>query len=229
MIVKQIVNRYDFISTVDCRPTDCPEDDGLHSFSVSVSAANYCWQDLQDVGISASLIIVPKAHFDTLEADYAIDPDSIQMPSHIEIFYNGNDIAGIAHVTSDQVEFSNIKFTSLKKEHYGDQELNQLDATYYFTDPESSFYVSDTTLYERATYAAFTYKEQDVPLETVWYTMYSGSLEVSYNLGSSSRRVLLQQEADQASVDVNSQAVSFQKVRMLLKIFILMMLYYSFN
>ena len=50
----------------------------------------------------------------------------------------------------------------------------------------------DQTLLERDTFASFTYQEADVPPETTFYTRYIATVEVSYELNSSSRRMLLQ-------------------------------------
>ena len=161
-----------------CQPTDCI-DNKVHNILIELTAANYCWQDLASIDISADLITVSKSTLDLYISDYnsfKADPANNMkpdLPSTETLFYNDAEVSGIAYVSSNQVYFDTVEIKALNKEHYTDSG---------FIDSVANYDIfSQSTLTSDIDYASFTYTEVDIPLETVWFTRYTATLELSYD------------------------------------------------
>ena len=190
---------YDFTANVACLPTDCSEAKSF-DFTVILDVANFCWQDLESVSISASLGTTSKANHDVYMIAYDADP-SVGYTS-VTAFDNGADISGIISVTSDQVELSNVDIVSASRQHYSDADRTVAEG--------SAKDVLENEV-NKATVASFTYQENDVALESTYYTTYTATVEVSYNFGGARRRMLLSTDDTEASTQkiVTAETVSF--------------------
>ncbi|NDG54316.1 MAG: hypothetical protein EBY39_15045, partial [Flavobacteriia bacterium] len=192
---------YDFTAGITCLPTDCTESKTF-DFTVILDVANFCWQDLESVGISASLGTTSKANHDVFMIAYDVDP-SVGYTS-VTAFENGADISGIVSVVSDNVELANVDIVSASRQHYSDADRSVAEG--------SPLDVLQNEV-NKATVASFTYQENDVALESTYYTTYTATVEVSYNFGGSRRRMLLSTEesSDASSVNkiVTAETVSF--------------------
>ena len=190
---------YDFTASVSCLPSDCSEAKTF-DFTVILDVANFCWQDLESVSISASLGTTSKANHDAYMIAYDADP-SVGYTS-VTAFDNGADISGIISVTSDQVELSNVDIVSASRQHYSDADRTVAEGS-----------AKDVLQNEvnKATVASFTYQENDVALESTYYTTYTATVEVSYNFGGARRRMLLSTDDSEASTQkiVTAETVSF--------------------
>merc|ERR1712054_63223 len=171
---------YDITATVECQGVDfglggqhsedvCGEADTVDTFTAELVASNYCWQRLADVETDADFITVSKADFDAWQA-------------------------GIITVTSDQVaNFDGVELTTMTKTHHDSSDYNTFGASSY--DLVNGALTLGVTIYDSANsnggsdWAAFTYQENDVPLETTQYVRYSGSVTIS-NFDFGSRRLL---------------------------------------
>jgi hypothetical protein len=175
---------YDFEATDNCRPADCFETN-TRNFTVSLTAADYCWQSLADVDVTGELILTLGDTLESFDIDYAFDATTAA-PQHTQVFENYQDIAGIAYITSDQVIISNVEMIEADRSLY--KNLNK-------TTLVSSTNLFDVTndIRSRATWASFKYYEDDIPLEDQYYVHYSAKVIVSYNLGATTdltRRLL---------------------------------------
>merc|ERR1712054_105403 len=190
---------YDITATVECQGVDfglggqhsedvCGEADTVDTFTAELVASNYCWQRLADVETDADFITVPKADFDAWQAG------GTKPASHVSTFANLDEIAGIITVTSDQVaNFDGVELTTMTKTHHDSSDYNTFGASSY--DLVNGAQTLGVTIYDSANnnggsdWAAFTYQENDVPLETTQYVRYSGSVTIS-NFDFGSRRLL---------------------------------------
>merc|ERR1712178_497462 len=180
---------YDITATVECQGVDfglggqhsedvCGEADTVDTFTAELVASNYCWQRLADVETDADFITVPKDDFDAWQAG------GTKPASHVSTFANLDEIAGIITVTSDQVaNFDGVELTTMTKTHHDSSDYNTFGASSY--DLVNGALTLGVTIYDSANsnggsdWAAFTYQENDVPLETTQYVRYSGSVTIS--------------------------------------------------
>merc|ERR1712054_438349 len=190
---------YDITATVECQGEDyglgtqhsedvCGEADTVDTFTAELVASNYCWQRLADVETDADFITVSKADFDAWQAG------GTKPASHVSTFAHLDEIAGIITVTSDQVaNFDGVELTTMTKTHHDSSDYNTVGASSY--DLVNGAQTLGVTIYDSANnnggsdWAAFTYQENDVPLETTQYVRYSGSVTIS-NFDFGSRRLL---------------------------------------
>ncbi len=191
---------YDFNADIDCLPADCAEDTSpiLKSFTVELSAANYCWQDLESVEVTGELKTLLKVDHDVYKLAYTNDPSTASF-SPATVFSNGDEISGIVSVSSDQVVLTNVDLTSASRQHYSDS-ARQVTAG-------SALDVLQNE-YNEDTWASFTYTESDVPLESTRYTTYTATVELSYDFGSNSRRMLLDIDTQRQLLQSDSDAIA---------------------
>ena len=123
----------------------------------------------------------------------------------VTAFDNGADISGIVLVSSPNVELSNVDITSASRQHYKDTERSEIagDALDVLQNKVS-----------KATVASFTYTETDVPIESTYYTTYTATVEVTYNLPTGARRRMLlstdeSSESNNVNKIVTAESVSF--------------------
>jgi hypothetical protein len=181
---------FDFSALVVCIPLNCDEDDKSQSFTISISAGNFCWQDLANVEVTAELKLFTYSSYQQFINDYNLD-STTSLPSETNVFSNGTRVAGIAYVTSNQIETTDVAFVGLDKDHYTASDYSGTPV--YSSDLYYSYHFhSNVSCGSYADFASFDYLEADIPLEETYYTKYSGLLQISYNFGNnSSRRMLL--------------------------------------
>jgi hypothetical protein len=203
---------YDFTSDLTCLDDGvftCTENIPTQSFTATLTASNYCWQDLAAVDIDAVLITVDETTGD----QYATDVDAGSNPANPtaqSAFNNGDTIVGLVIVSSSQVDTSDVSITAVSKSHYWDYTLSNLE--------ESHDLFNTATLLNKASFASFKYTENDIPLETTWYTQYTATVSLSYGFGQrrallniDTKRQLEQADPDTLSEQVTAMAVSFNK------------------
>lgn len=180
-------DRYELVGHIDCVPNDCPET-CTEPFVITLSAANYCWQDLAGIHVDVQLITVPQETHDEFDVNYAENP-KVLPPQPVTIFSNGDWISGIVYVLNSQVDTENVRLQEAYKEHFWDKT--------YLTFAQEYDLMGSPVILERMTWASFTYQELDIPLETVWYTKYHATVQLTYNFGyGRRRRQLLQVSGD---------------------------------
>jgi hypothetical protein len=178
---------YDLNAEIDCLPTNCTEANVNEDITVSLTASNYCWQDLASVDVSASFINLDGADYDSLIAGY--DAATFTLPTGKSVFNNKNVIGGVIHVTSSQVEIDGVSITSLKQEFFGDENYSVKADEFVGAD------IGDITYSSLKTIAGFKYLEDGkLDLNQSFYTRYSATVSVGYAFGQGSRRMLLNAE-----------------------------------
>jgi hypothetical protein len=194
-----------------CTPGDCNENT-THSINVILSAANYCWQDLEDVTVTARLDMLLSSDLTGYTGSYSSSSDITTYDKVKTAFEQGDEISGIVSVSSPNVQLSNVDIVTMTRKFYNDSARTI----------EISGSTKDVLLSEdnQAEYATFTYTESDIPLETQYYTTYSGSIEVTYSLGSPSsatnnplrRRLLQVGDTGSSTQVVSAETISFAKL-----------------
>ena len=175
--------KYDVTATQICKPNDCNEEK-TYSFTVSLTAANYCWQNLADILVNGELIMIQKSVHDAFEQEYINNPMNVTFPISATVFNNNDEISGIVRVYSDQVQTKSIEIIAANKQFYTDKLYENIDQTIDLSDAAKLSYHN---------WASFSYIETDIPLETTFYTRFEATAAITYDLGNTSldRRRLL--------------------------------------
>jgi hypothetical protein len=179
--------KYSFTATVTCdpNPDDCDEEVSI-DFVVELSAADYCWQDLESVDIDVQLLTLSLNDHNNFKNLYDTNTDKT-LPSQSQgVFSNGADISGIVTITSAQINPASVTITAASRQFYADaNHVNKVTENGYKNLNESAFI-------SRPNWASFSYTENEVPLEKTYYTKYAATVELSYDFGNSNRRMLLE-------------------------------------
>ena len=194
---------YPITLTSDCLPSDCAEEDQTVNIIITLSAANYCWQSLEEVEVTAILEMLDKSVHDlySIAYDAAQDPvlgDSTYPTKYV--YENQDEISGIITVTSPNAILASVAVNAVTKTQYEDSDLT----TVY--EAEKSIY-DISTFESKQDWASFTYTEVDIPLESTSYVAYKATVAMTYNLPNSngSRRMIL-------DIDTSATDKSYQEV-----------------
>lgn len=192
---------YHFKFTSACLPADCSLTGLDYDVVISLTAENFCWQNLADVVISATMSMYTRATHDQYLADF--DVDALQLPTSDfyfpkQVHYNDEEVAGIIEVTSASVFTSSVTILNVLKEFYSDAEMtNQLQSASLGSDATPGA----NTFFSRADFASFYYNEDQIPTGATYYVKYVAQVEIEYDLGA--RRRLLQVEYSEGSESNN--------------------------
>jgi len=216
---------YDLTGTVTC---DAPADHGYtgepacsdaayvtsgagqadvdKDFQITLVASNYCWQTLAGVTVTADLITVHETDRSAYETAYDANSATAVLPTEVTVFGNEDEIAGIISVDSPSVNLNSVTIDTATKTHYSDNAY-----TTAVSAALTNVNVAEN-LVSRATWASFTYTENQVPLESVHYIKYSATVIVEYNLSAARRllaasRQILQTEQDSSYEVAETTAV----------------------
>merc|ERR1712054_675464 len=195
---------YPITASQYCTPSDC-DDNTNWDFIISLSAANYCWQELADVDLTATFITTSENDHDTFVAAYdSANPTALAFPTETTLFGHQDVVAGIIYVESTDVETSSVTITSLTKSHFTDSNYNTLvdNTNNDWTDYDLSANLEES----ESNFASFKYTESTVPLETTHYIRYSATIQLDYFFTGGSRRVLLQVDANDESLSSSTGA-----------------------
>jgi hypothetical protein len=200
------INRveYPVSATTYCRPSDCTEDKDFN-FVISMSAANYCWQELAEITVTSELRMVAKADHDSYLTDYTASPTTATLPNGVTAFAVRDEIAGIVFVSSNDVLISNVLMTDAHKYHY-------LDGEQYDGTTSADYDLTSNIANSEQEWASFIYQELDIPLETTWYTKYTASVVITYNLNARRRLLTRDLEAAGMTEEVTSQQASAEVI-----------------
>jgi len=212
--------KYDLVGHTYCTPDDCNENK-TQPIEVELSAANYCWQDLESVDVSAELTMMLDSDKDAYLVMYTgVAPVSIPSSFIKTAFENDDVIAGIVTVTSDQVQLKSVSMQSASRYHF-EEDRKTLAVDDVITDNPLTISVLTDASHKKKHLAIFTYTEDQVPLETTLYTRYDATVEVEYDFGTptttappntGARRMLLQANSDKSSKQVSAETISFSKL-----------------
>jgi hypothetical protein len=177
---------YQLRATIECTDSACTEDDLVENFTIKISASNYCWQDLADIDVTASLVTLTKDALDTYTTAYTNNAATAVFPSANTVFYNFDKIAGIVNITSSKVRTSNVTIVNLDQSFYNDSTYNHLNATFSNTNIHS-----DLVITSHDTWSSFLHTEENkLQVSESFFTRYTATVAVEYSLGVS-RRMLL--------------------------------------
>ncbi len=193
---------YDLNAEVDCTPADCYEANANIEFTVSLTASNYCWQDLASVQVDAEMVTIDGADYQNIIDTY--NSATFTLPSHVSVFYNQNAVAGIIHVTSDQVLTKKINIDSVKSEWFASNTYHVDDKVDEHVDSELG---SDFKTDELSGIAGWYYTESKLDLETSYFTRYTAQITIDYEFGGSSRRMLLDIDAQRQLAQSDDEAI----------------------
>mmetsp|Transcript_59638 Transcript_59638/g.144070 ORF Transcript_59638/g.144070 Transcript_59638/m.144070 type:complete len:1592 (+) Transcript_59638:79-4854(+) len=204
---------FDYVASWKCEDginTDPVEDvcdtaTGTEGFIATLTASNYCWQELIAGGLSpeADLFLSLKTEFDNWVTDTTNPADTSNLPTQSTTFNNKAEIAGLVVIKSTEEgasglgdgAYKGLTWVTLTKSHYptANWEANGISPINTFdllnlgstSSGSSNFVKHDSTTGEDKNWAAFTYTEDDVDLEAVDYVHYEGTLEIAdLNLGA---------------------------------------------
>jgi hypothetical protein len=193
---------YDLVGVVTCDApaaysypgeSECQEADTPYTFSITLAASNYCWQELAAVKFKDSFITVDTATFTTFLAG---TPSYANLPGEQTLFGHQDEIVGIIAVSSESVQTKSVTILGAEKTHYDDAsyttevDIFNADWTGY------QFDLLATAAGSGADWTAFKYNEVTVPLEKTHYIRYTATVELDYFFGQRRRRSLLQVDSE---------------------------------
>jgi hypothetical protein len=179
---------YQFQFNTTCTPSDCPHSDASYLVTVSISAANYCWQDLASVSIEANFVLMANTTLQQYLADIQTAGESnyrvtVNDYSSISSIKHDEPIAGVIEVLSNSIKVGKVELKSLDRAYYNDSLHTDLIST-------SSILSSLDDFTDALYHTSFEYLDtRSIPLETTYFTRYTAIVEITYDVGT--RRRLL--------------------------------------
>jgi len=203
--------KYSFNAAVECTPADCKSPDHNDQFDITLSAANYCWQDLElDTTLDAKMITVPKADADT----FATGSGTV---THVGAFNQGDEIAGIISVSHDDLDIKSVALYAttgpqgfkVKKEVYKSYSDSASIYKTYNQNQMTNFVESYTLepAGDDNVYCGFSYTEDKLTLtDNSLFAIYTANVIVTYDFGAT-RRMLLQTDSSNDNLQATAEAI----------------------
>jgi hypothetical protein len=204
------VKRYEFSANVKCTRTGCTEAHQSFDVNITLAASNYCWQDLADISVTASMITVDKTVADTYFST-GWTYGNAGLPDHKHAFTKGDNITGIITVGSPNININSVSIvrsnpSNPPQSYYVKREFYS-DATY--TGDALETHMSGTNLdystYSKADACGFSYTEDQLDFKETIYVKYYATVEIVYQHGGN-RRLLQVNSGDSNSKQVTAEA-----------------------
>lgn len=186
---------FDFTFESECLPEDCILSNAIFFVQVTLTADNYCWQDLSSVAVFADLTMHTIGVHNAYMSEYDRDGEPVagggDYPS-ANAFYNEQYVAGIIEVTSTQALTSLVEIRSAEKQLYSDPNFSDIVSTSSLVANEVP--ALDVSTSARESVASFYYWENGIPPNSTYHVRYTATVEITYDLGL--RRRLLSFDFD---------------------------------